>query len=193
MKQNYRKLWIKQYGEIPKDGDGRPYEIHHKDGNHSNNSLDNLVCIPIKEHYDIHYAQGDYGACVLIAKRMKMSPDHISTIQKGTKRPGIGGVKKGTQPWNKGISGYKLSFTKVGKENKLLATKKNNKIKDVDAEIIRNDYLKQIFINEPKIGKIQQNGKVFTYGRAFCLHYAKKYDVSDQYIYRIIKNKSKNV
>ena len=53
MKQNYRKLWIKQYGEIPKDGDGRPYEIHHKDGNHSNNSLDNLVCIPIKEHYDI--------------------------------------------------------------------------------------------------------------------------------------------
>ena len=67
MKRDYRKLWIEQHGEIPKDEFGRSYEIHHKDGNHFNNSIDNLVCISIKEHYDIHYAQGDYGACVMIA------------------------------------------------------------------------------------------------------------------------------
>jgi hypothetical protein len=193
MKPNYRKLWIEHYGAIPKDIDGRTHEIHHKDGNHSNNSLDNLICVTIKEHYDIHYAQGDYGACVLIARRLEMPSDYLSNIQKGVKRPGIGGVKKGTRPWNKGVSGYKLSFTVNGKENKLLATKRNNKIKDIDAENIRTDYIEEVFIDDLKVGKVQQNGRIYTYERAFCLLYAKKYEVSDQYIYRIIKNKSKNV
>ena len=54
----YRRLYEQAHGPIPKG-----YHIHHKDGNHSNNDLSNLVAITAKEHYDIHFSQGDYGAC----------------------------------------------------------------------------------------------------------------------------------
>ena len=48
-----RKIYIKHFGNIPKDGDGRSYEIHHIDGNHSNNDPSNLRAVTIKEHYEI--------------------------------------------------------------------------------------------------------------------------------------------
>ena len=106
---NYRTIWKKHFGEIPKDSDGRPFEIHHINGDHKDNRIENLKCVNIKEHYDIHYNNGDYGACVMIAKRMNLSVDFISQIQKGVKRPGVGGVKKGNVPWNKNKSGYILA------------------------------------------------------------------------------------
>jgi len=193
MKINYRKIWEEYYGEIPKDSDGRTYEIHHIDGNHENNTIENLLCLSIKEHYDLHYSQGDFGACVMIAKRMMLSPEEISKIQIGTKRPRIGGVKKGTIPWNKGISGYKLNFSEQGKNKKIEAVKSNCKISDELAEKIRQDYFSRIDIDNDKIGTKSKNGLVFSYERAFCLEYSKIYDVSDQYIYRIIKGKSKIV
>lgn len=191
--KNYRKIWIETYGDIPKDEFGRSYEIHHKDGNRDNNHIDNLECISIQEHYNIHYQQGDYGACVMIAKRMSLPTDYISNIQKGKKRPGVGGVKKGNIPWNKGFSGYNLSLTEQGKQKKLEASKKNNKITDILAIQIKKEFERKPLIEDDRIGKKQQNGKVFSYERAFCLEYAKKHQVSDQYIYRIIKNKVKHV
>ena len=51
---NYRKIWIEHNGPIPIDENGRSYEIHHIDGNHSNNHIDNLKCVSIQEHYDMH-------------------------------------------------------------------------------------------------------------------------------------------
>lgn len=193
MKIDYRKIWQNHYGAIPKDSDGKPYEIHHKDGNRENNAIDNLICVSIKEHYDIHYKQGDYGACVLIAKRMNLPANYLSEIQTGIKRPGIGGVKKGTIPWNKGKKGYNLSFTEEGKRKKIETVKRNNKIKDDEADIIRSHYKNKIEIKDDRIGKTMKNGKIMTYERVFCLHYSKLYQVSDQYIYRIIKGKSKVV
>lgn len=77
---NYRKIWEDAYGCIPIDEQGRKYEIHHIDGDHTNNELSNLMCITIEEHYDIHYKQGDYGACHLIAKRLKISPNELSNL-----------------------------------------------------------------------------------------------------------------
>lgn len=68
----YRKLWESVHGPIPKDENGRSYEIHHIDGNHSNNSLENLQLVTIEEHYNIHYKQKDYGACWSIATRMNV-------------------------------------------------------------------------------------------------------------------------
>jgi hypothetical protein len=193
MKTNYRKIWENIFGEIPKDKDGRSFEIHHKDGNRNNNSKDNLMCISIKEHYDIHYQQGDFGACVLIAKRMDMPSDYLSKIQIGVKRPGIGGVKKGTVPWNKGKNGYTLSITEDGKNSKIRYMKMRSIIKDEDAEKIRADLKNNTPIKDDSIGKKMRNGKVMTYERAFCIHYSKKYNVTPQYIYRIIKGKSKIV
>lgn len=80
MSHNHRRIYEKYNGLIPKDDNGRSYEIHHIDGNHNNNDISNLKCVSIQEHYDIHFAQGDYFACYKIAGTMKMSPQHISFL-----------------------------------------------------------------------------------------------------------------
>jgi hypothetical protein len=77
---NYRKIYEKYYGPVPKDGEGRSYHIHHIDGNHFNNNPENLVAVSIQEHYDIHYSQGDYGACWFLARDMKLSAEERSTL-----------------------------------------------------------------------------------------------------------------
>lgn len=55
---DYRKIYKEHYRSIP-----RGYHIHHKDGNHSNNHIDNLQCVSAQEHFQIHYDKGDYGSC----------------------------------------------------------------------------------------------------------------------------------
>jgi hypothetical protein len=66
----YRKIWEAYFGEIPKDEDGRSFEIHHIDGNRKNNSIENLRCVSIKEHYEIHLKQGDFAAAAFIKQKM---------------------------------------------------------------------------------------------------------------------------
>lgn len=78
---NYRKIWESHYGPIPFDNNGRRMEIHHKDGNRKNNSIDNLELLTIQEHYNIHYFQKDWAACQSIISRMKLSPDETRKIQ----------------------------------------------------------------------------------------------------------------
>lgn len=189
----YRKLYEQNFGPIPKDEDGRTYEIHHKDGNRANNDPNNLSALSIREHYNVHYKQGDYGACVLIARRMSLPPDHISTIQKGVKRPGVGGVKKGTPSKFKGIKRGKINVSEEGRLAQSISRKKNNKISDEEARQIRDMYDTKISIDDEKIGKVMRNGRVYPYERAFARHFSKTYNVSEQYIYSIIKGKSKVV
>lgn len=78
---NYRKLWIKTYGAIPVDKEGRSFEIHHIDGNRKNNSLSNLQCLSIDDHFYLHYSKGEFYAAHLISQRMKNSPVKISQFQ----------------------------------------------------------------------------------------------------------------
>jgi hypothetical protein len=54
----YRRIYEQHFGPIPKG-----HHIHHKDGNHSNNHIDNLQCVTAQEHFRLHYDQKDYGAC----------------------------------------------------------------------------------------------------------------------------------
>ena len=77
---NYRRIYEQHFGSIPVDEQGRKYEIHHIDGDHTNNDPSNLTAINIAEHYKIHYNQGDWYACYLIAIRMKLSPNTISRL-----------------------------------------------------------------------------------------------------------------
>jgi hypothetical protein len=80
MKHNYRKIYETYYGPIPTDDSGRTHEIHHMDGNHNNNNITNLKLVTIKEHYDIHYSQRDWGACQAIALRLEQSSENISKL-----------------------------------------------------------------------------------------------------------------
>jgi len=81
-RREHIKVWKQQYGKIPKDKNGRSFEIHHIDGNPNNNSIENLQCISIEEHYNIHLKQEDYGAAFLIGRRMKIKPENFSEIAK---------------------------------------------------------------------------------------------------------------
>ncbi len=90
---NYRKIYEEAYGQIPVDSNGRTYDIHHIDGNRENNCPSNLKAVSIREHYDIHYAQGDFGACMKIKRDMKLTKDQMSLLasQNNAKR-----VKEGS-------------------------------------------------------------------------------------------------
>lgn len=94
-KINYRKIYESAFGPVPKDTTGRKYEIHHLDGNSHNNELSNLGAVSIQEHYDIHYQQNDWGACLAIARRMKRSPELISEL---ARRHALKRVEEGTNP-----------------------------------------------------------------------------------------------
>jgi hypothetical protein len=109
----YRKIYEKHYGPIPKDSDGRTYDIHHIDGDIHNNDPSNLKAVSIQEHYDIHYQQKDYMACYLIGLRMNKSPQELSELSKKVQKQRVeegshhmlGGhvqrkrVQEGTHPW----------------------------------------------------------------------------------------------
>lgn len=84
------------HGEIPVDTNGRTYEIHHIDGNHENNDLNNLKAVTIQEHFDIHYSQNDYSACALIATRMNKTPEELSAIMSFANKKR---VAEGTNPF----------------------------------------------------------------------------------------------
>lgn len=73
---HYRKIWEKTNGKIP-DG----YEIHHIDGNRSNNDIQNLKLVSLQEHLEIHRSQGDHGAVQAILIRMdEWDRDEISRL-----------------------------------------------------------------------------------------------------------------
>jgi hypothetical protein len=47
-----------------------PYiEIHHIDGDHSNNAIENLLPVTVEEHYNLHLTRGDKAAAALIGLR----------------------------------------------------------------------------------------------------------------------------
>jgi hypothetical protein len=78
----HRRIYENHYGPIPIDRNGRTYDIHHRDGNHSNNEPANLVAVTIEDHYAIHESQGDVRACLIMAQRMGKSPEEIRRLAK---------------------------------------------------------------------------------------------------------------
>jgi hypothetical protein len=117
-----RRIYKKLYGKIPKDILGRSYDIHHIDGNHSNDDPTNLIAVSIQEHYDIHYAKCDWGACYTIALRIKKSAKLISELASKSNKERIA---NGTHNWQKRLDGstfigdaYKAGLrTQVGRSN----------------------------------------------------------------------------
>jgi hypothetical protein len=79
---NHRNIYKQHFGAIPIASDGKSMDIHHIDGDHSNNDITNLKLVTIQEHYDIHYKQEDWGACNLLARRINLSKEELSNIAK---------------------------------------------------------------------------------------------------------------
>jgi hypothetical protein len=78
----YRKIWENAFGPIPKDENGKSYEIHHIDGDRTNNSLSNLQCVSIKDHYEIHKKQEDWAAAWIIKQRLKLNLEELESLRK---------------------------------------------------------------------------------------------------------------
>jgi hypothetical protein len=98
----YKKVYQEHYGPIPRELDGRSYEVHHIDGNPDNNIYTNLKAVSIQEHYDIHYAQQDWGACFAIATRMKIKPEDFSKLAS------IAGKKSATKRIEAGTHNFQI-------------------------------------------------------------------------------------
>lgn len=80
--REYRKIYTDHYGPIPLDENGCPYDVHHIDGNYTNNHPSNLIALSRKEHYEVHYKQGDYFAAWLIAKDINKTKEEMSVLAK---------------------------------------------------------------------------------------------------------------
>jgi len=119
---NYRKIYENHKGKIPKQPNGRSFQIHHKDGDHNNNSPENLVAITIQEHYKIHYAQGDFGACALLAKSMKLPTLQISAL---TREFNLTRVRNKTHPFLTRPDGSSLSKDRVKNGTNPFLTRKD--------------------------------------------------------------------
>ena len=116
---NYRKIWQDAFGLIPKDESGRSYEIHHIDGDKNNNDLSNLMCLSIKEHYEIHRKQGDLRAAWIIKQRFEISIEELESLKKDySKLPRSAEYRKKMSDAKKG--------TKCTEETKMKLSKLNS-------------------------------------------------------------------
>jgi hypothetical protein len=82
--REYIKIYKQHHGEIPRDSQGRSYDIHHIDGDCTNNDISNLVALSIEEHYNLHREQGDWGAVFALAKRLDVSQQEKSEIARNS-------------------------------------------------------------------------------------------------------------
>jgi aspartate carbamoyltransferase regulatory subunit len=119
------------------------------------------------------------------------SPGGEYLMCSGYTRKNIGGVKKGTVPWNKGKNGYKihseLTLQKLSKNN----TGENNpkaKLTEKDVIDIINTYRQKPHMDH--VGNIMPNGRPMSYDRSFSWNLSKKYSITPENITRIIKKKS---
>jgi hypothetical protein len=79
---DYRKIYVEHHGPIPIDDDGRSFDVHHLDGDPTNNDPANLIALSVNDHYELHLSQQDWHACLLIASRLHMSPEEKSNLSK---------------------------------------------------------------------------------------------------------------
>lgn len=106
----YRKIYENHYGPVPRDNEGKKFHIHHIDGDRTNNHPDNLVAVSIYEHYNIHYSQGDWGACLKLARLMNLSNTQLTELAiKSNERQ----IAAGTHPFMRREDGTSLASDRV--------------------------------------------------------------------------------
>lgn len=105
----------------------------------------------------------------------------------GDKRPGVGGVKKGQVPWNKGKKGY--SCKSNGQEKSPI----NQFIKRWENDF---DRLLELYESRPELegeGLVQKNGRVLPYDRLFSKTYYTDFPTTTpEGLHRVLKNLQKH-
>jgi len=102
----------------------------------------------------------------------------------GYERKGIGGVKQGNIPWNKGKKGCfsKETIQRFSNTRKGIAW--SRKINDEQIKQIRNLYQEHPHIDS--VGEVMKNGRKLSYIQAFCKKYSSEYNITPQGMKRII-------
>ena len=132
-----------------------PYiEIHHIDGNHKNNNIENLMPVTVQEHYEIHKLRGDKAAAVLIGIRAGISYEERAQLNR----------EQALKNTALGISGFGLGHASAagkigGKKGGQYA--KENKIGIFALTLEKN---KQRHLNSV-ITKLIKNGKMSAWPR----------------------------
>ena len=76
--QPHRRAWKRHYGRFPRCG----YHLHHVDGDSNNNSVSNLVELTPQQHFEVHYHQQDWYACIKLSSAAKVTPELLADIQR---------------------------------------------------------------------------------------------------------------
>lgn len=150
--KEYRKIWEQHFGLIPKG-----MEIHHKDSDHSNNKIENLMLVTPEEHFYLHLDRGEYAAAAMIGARMKILPDEHS---EAARKSALERVKLGTHNFQ-----IKGRITAKDKEGNITVTNKDDP-KWLSGELVgvnkgdtNNPNRKGL--NVGKVGVIDEFGKTF--------------------------------
>jgi hypothetical protein len=102
----------------------------------------------------------------------------------GYDRKGIGGVKKGNIPWNKGRSGCFSEETIKKFKNTRNGKVYSRKLTDTQIKEIRKLYNEKPEIEG--VGDIMRNGRKMSYIQAFCKKYCSEYNITIQGMKRVV-------
>jgi len=109
-------------------------------------------------------------------------------VNSGYNRKGIGGVPKGTIPWNKGINDCfdKSLVEKFKRDRKgvVFSSKLSpNKVQEIRCRFEQHEPIQGV-------GTISKNGKPFTQERMFSKKYHEEYGITEANLYKIVRGKS---
>ena len=154
MKSKSKKIYRKIYEEYYQCCLLPYIEIHHVDGNHKNNAIENLMPVTAQEHYEIHKQQGDKAAATLIGIRANISKEERSQLNREQ------AIKNNAA----GISGFGLGHAsragrKGGQKGGKYAKENKTGIFALSAEQNKRRHMNSV------ISKLIKNGKASAWPR----------------------------
>jgi len=150
---NYRKIWEEINGPIPKDSSGRTFDIHHIDGNRKNNSIENLICLSIEDHFKIHLKQfedtkseKEFRSLVFLSQRLNKKVENLTgwTVSQETKNKiskTLTGKKRPSEvvkKYQEKLKGYKWSEEQINSRIEGLKNFYKNNDRETRAEWRKN-------------------------------------------------------
>lgn len=193
----YKSVYEQHYGSIPRESNGRAYDIHHIDGDYTNNDPKNLIAVTIQEHFNIHYVQDDWKACHGLIARMDLSPEMKSEV---ARKSALTRVEEGTHPWQKRSDGTSFSsdLVKNGTHNLLKRADGSSVMMD---RVKSSDYVNP-FLSVSYLGKSsprydhtlydfknKKSGEIVTMTQRELID---KYDLDHGHISKVISGKRRS-